>query len=108
MAKHLQALVRNSPLRASEAHVGIVAHITKDDLLRYLNATELANGFFNRFLLVAVRRSKLLPFGASLAAQDLDRLKRRIAVALAHARSCGELSFDSEARERYSDIYEQL
>ena len=46
--KRLQALVRKSPLRASEAHVGIVAHITKDELLRYLNATELANGFFNR------------------------------------------------------------
>ena len=56
--KRLQTLVRNSPLRASGAHVAIVAHITKDELLRYLNATELANGFFNRFLLVAVRRSQ--------------------------------------------------
>ena len=107
-SKRLQALVRNAPLRASNAHVGIVAHITKDELLRYLNATELANGFFNRFLLVAVRRSKLLPFGGSLAAQHLERLKRTIAAALAHARSCGELSFDAQARERYSDIYEQL
>ena len=107
-SKRLQALVRNAPLRASSAHVGIVAHITKDELLRYLNATALANGFFNRFLLAAVRRSKLLPFGGSLADQDLDRLKRTIAAALAHARSCGELSFDAQARERYSDIYEQL
>ena len=107
-SKRLQALVRNAPLRASKAHVGIVAHITKDELLRYLNATELANGFFNRFLLVAVRRSKLLPFGGSLADQHLDRLKRTIAAALAHARSCDELPFDAEARERYSDIYEQL
>ena len=47
-SKRLQSLVRNAPLRASAAHVGIVAHITKDELLRYLNATELANGFFNR------------------------------------------------------------
>ncbi len=47
-SKRLQSLVRNAPLRASHAHVGIVAHITKDELLRYLNATELANGFFNR------------------------------------------------------------
>jgi hypothetical protein len=42
--KRLQSLVRNAPLRASAAHVGIVAHITKGELLRYLNATELANG----------------------------------------------------------------
>ena len=46
--RRLQSLVRNAPLRAGAAHVGIVAHITKDELLRYLNATELANGFFNR------------------------------------------------------------
>jgi hypothetical protein len=106
--KRLQALVRNSPLKASQAHVGIVAHITKDELLRYLNATELANGFFNRFLLIAVKRSKLLPFGGALADQDLDHLRDTLAAALAHARTCDQLSFDPDARERYSEIYEQL
>jgi hypothetical protein len=107
-SKRLQSLVRNAPLRASSAHVGIVAHITKDELLRYLNATELANGFFNRFLVVAVRRSKLLPFGGNLAGTDLDRLKAKLTRALTDARTRGELRFDPEARERYSDIYEQL
>ena len=106
--ERLQALVRNSPLRASEAHVGIVAHITKDELLRYLNATELANGFFNRFLLIAVRRSKLLPFGGTLTREHLDRLKGKLRAALADARTRGELTFDPEARERYSNAYERL
>jgi len=106
--KRLQSLVRNAPLRASSAHVGIVAHITKDELLRYLNATELANGFFNRFLLVAVQRSKLLPFGGNLAHTDLHRLKAKLTNALQHARTRGELTFDPEARERYSHTYEQL
>jgi hypothetical protein len=106
--KRLQSLVRNAPLRASAPHVGIVAHITKDELLRYLNATELANGFFNHFLLIAVKRSKLLPFGGNLAGTDLDRLKHELTTTLHHARTRGELTFDAEARERYSDIYEQL
>jgi uncharacterized protein DUF3987 len=107
-SKRLQSLVRNAPLRASAAHVGVVAHITKDELLRYLNATELANGFFNRFLLAAVKRSKLLPFGGSLADTNLDRLKHQLTNALHHARTRGELTFDAEARERYSQFYEQL
>ena len=107
-SKRLQSLVRNAPLRASAAHVGIVAHITKDELLRYLNATELANGFFNRFLLIAVKRSKLLPFGGNLTGTELDRLKRQLTDALHQARSRGELTFDCEARERYSEVYEQL
>jgi hypothetical protein len=106
--KRLQALVRNAPLRATAAHVGIVAHITKDELLRYLNATELANGFFNRFLLVAVKRSKLLPFGGTLTNQHLNRLRHKLVAGLAHAQACGQVTFDGEARERYSGIYEQL
>ncbi len=39
-----------------------------------------------------------------LAREGTHSLKR----ALTHARTRGELSFDPEARERYSDIYEQL
>ena len=44
----LQTIVRNDPLRATDAHIGIVGHITRAELLRYLTATELANGFANR------------------------------------------------------------
>jgi len=106
--KRLQTLVRNSPLRASDAHIAIVGHITKDELLRYLNATELANGFFNRFLLIGVRRSKLLPFGGSLAGSQLDGLRGRLAAALAAARTDRELSFTADARDRYAAIYERL
>ena len=55
-----------------------------------------------------MRRSKLLPFGGNLAGTDLDRLKQQLTNALQHARTRGELSFDPEARERYSQIYERL
>ena len=50
--KTLQTMAKNSPLRATRAHVGIVGHITKQELLRHITATELANGFFNRFMVV--------------------------------------------------------
>jgi hypothetical protein len=62
----------------------------------------------NRFLLIAVKRSKLLPFGGNLTGTDLDRLKHQLTTALQHARTRDELTFDAEARERYSHIYEQL
>ena len=56
--KTLQTMAKNSPLRATGAHVGIVGQITKQELLRHITATELANGFFNRFMVVAVQRSR--------------------------------------------------
>ncbi len=76
--------------------------------MRYLNATELANGLFNRFLLVAVKRSKLLPFGGSLRDGELDQLRRHLAAALSAARQERELHFSAEARDRYAAIYERL
>ena len=59
-------------------------------------------------MLIAVRRSKLLPFGGTLTGEHLDRLKGKLRAALADARTRRELTFDPEARERYSDVYEQL
>ena len=42
-----------------------IAHITQEELRRNLTATELANGFANRFLWVCARRFKLLPEGGT-------------------------------------------
>jgi hypothetical protein len=75
----LQTIVRNDPLRATDAHIAIVAHITRTELLRYLTGTELANGFANRFLLIAVKRSKLLPFGGALDGAGSPRFATRCA-----------------------------
>src|SRR5690348_6259561 len=47
---NLRTLTRNNPLKATGAHIGIVAHVTRSELLRYLDSTELGNGFANRFL----------------------------------------------------------
>lgn len=104
----LQTIVRNNPLRAAQAHVGIVGHITKDELLRYLNATELANGFANRFLLVAVERSKLLPFGSALADEKLAKVRDAVRLALRFAGAHRPLAFDDAAREQWMTVYGEL
>ena len=104
----LQTMVRNNPLRASAAHIGIVGHITKDELLRYLTATELANGFANRFLLVAVERSKLLPFGSTIDEQQLAEIRDGVRLALRFAAAHRPLSFDDAARERWIAAYGAL
>ena len=101
----LQTMVRNNPLRASAAHVGIVGHITKDELLRYLTATELANGFANRFLLVAVDRSKLLPFGSALDTNQLAEVRDAARLGLRFASEHRALPLDPAARERWIEIY---
>ena len=64
--KPLQTIAKNSPVRATDAHMAIIGHITKHELLRLISGTELSNGF----ILVGVRRSQELPFGGRLEGKE--------------------------------------
>ena len=61
----LQSLNKNSPGRATGAHISMIGHVTDGGLIRNLYSTEAANGFANRFLWICVTRSKLLPRGGT-------------------------------------------
>lgn len=104
----LQTLVKNSPAVATGAHISIVGHITREELLRYLDSTEQGNGFANRFLWAAVRRSKTLPEGGSIESVDFAPLLQRLKQATEHSRACGRLKFDSEARAMWHSVYANL
>ena len=104
----LRTLTKNSPSVATGAHVSILGHITRDELLRYLNRTETANGFGNRFLWIAVRRSKFLPDGGSLRDGDLGRFASKLGEALAAARNVREMRRDDEARAVWHAVYPHL
>ena len=87
-------MTRNSPMRASNPHVGILAYITKDELLRVFDSTDAANGFGNRFASFAVRRSELLPEGGRVPEVEVAALVARTRDALAYARTRGEVRHD--------------
>jgi Primase C terminal 2 (PriCT-2)/Bifunctional DNA primase/polymerase, N-terminal len=59
----LQIKTRANPITATGAHVSVLAHITAEELRRNIDRTELVNGFLNRFILIHVHRTKLLPMG---------------------------------------------
>ncbi|HUG63985.1 MAG TPA: bifunctional DNA primase/polymerase [Gaiellaceae bacterium] len=104
----LRTLTRHSPLEAEGAHVSIIGHITAEELRRYLDATETANGFANRFLWLCVRRSKLLPEGGSLPPADVERYGARMREAIAFARRCGQIQRSPQTRELWASEYERL
>jgi hypothetical protein len=104
----LRTLTRHSPLSATGAHISIIGHITAEELTRYLDATETANGFANRFLWLCVRRSKSLPEGGSLPDGTFERFGNEIREALSFARRCGELRRDDAARDMWANVYDEL
>lgn len=63
---HLNSMVKNSPAKATNAHITIVGNITKEELLRGMLVDEMDNGFANRFLWACSRRSRCLPEGGRM------------------------------------------
>jgi hypothetical protein len=54
---------KTSPTKATDAHVSLVAAITKHELLFETNAVDAHNGLLNRFLFCCCQRAHLLPEG---------------------------------------------
>ena len=104
----LETLVKNNPARATGAHVSVVGHVTRAELLRYLDSTEMANGFANRILWACARRSKLLPRGGDLTKNDMDRLAAQVADAVKFARGVECLTRDSDADDLWALVYPDL
>jgi hypothetical protein len=57
----LRTLTKVSPVRATDAHVSVIAHSTREDLRAYLADLDIANGTGNRFLILAARRVREVP-----------------------------------------------
>jgi hypothetical protein len=106
--RYLRSMTKNSPAKATGAHVSLVGHITVEELRRLLSATETANGFANRFLWIGVQRSKLLPEGGNVDRGQLDSLALRVAQNLATARGRGRIYRDDDARALWGEVYAEL
>jgi len=104
----LRTLTKNSPDVASGAHITVCGHITKMELSKLLCKTDAFNGFGNRFLWVAVRRSKLLPEGGSLHEENLTPMIRSLRDAIGKARTLSAVHRTPEAGEFWRDLYAAL
>jgi len=105
---HLRTLTKNSPAKATGAHVSLIGHITTDELRRYLTTTEAANGFANRHMFFCVQRSKALSRGGRPDETLLANLRSRLAATLKVAGNLGELNFHEQAGEIWDTVYGEL
>jgi hypothetical protein len=104
----LRTLVKNSPTRATESHIGLVGHVTVEELRRYLTLTEAANGWGNRHWWLCVDRSKVLPEGGHVDTAAADLLVKELQAALRFAYTAQEVKRNGEARELWCSVYEGL
>ncbi|MBI2988098.1 MAG: DUF3987 domain-containing protein [Deltaproteobacteria bacterium] len=104
----LHPLTKNNPIRATGAHISLLGHITKDELLRHLDETEKANGFANRFIWFLVKRSKVIPNPTGTPQENLNPIIERLKAAVFFAQGQGEIKRDSEAEAVWAEVYPKL
>jgi hypothetical protein len=107
--KTLQVRTRHNPLRATDAHVSVIGHITHAELHDVLGVANVMNGFANRFLWVMAKRARNLPFGGKARIGDMPELVNAFQRALLWAHDKPrQIEFDAAARERWPKLYDQL
>lgn len=107
---NLRTLVKRDPLKATGAHISLVSHITRPELLRYLSDTEQHNGFANRLLWCCTKRSKSLPEGGSVPEAAVASLAGRLRKVVEWVRAAGEIEIcrDEVARGLWAAVYPRL
>jgi hypothetical protein len=103
----IRSMTKNSPLKATDPHVSLVGHVSRDELRRKMTDTEAANGWGNRILWVAVRRRQKLPFGGDLGYEDLVVMQQALAAAVDAVRGWGEqaMTFAPDAAGLWEQAY---
>lgn len=101
----LALLTRNAPARAAAPHIGLVGHITAQELRHHVSALEVANGLLNRFCFVACRRARLLPDGGDPDPLEGSGMAERLGEHLRAASRLGHVRFTTAARAGWWDAY---
>jgi hypothetical protein len=104
----LRSLTKNSPARATGAHIVIAGHITRHELLQTIERTDLVNGFANRFLWAAARRTHVLPFGEEVDRALVAEFAMEVTEARDWTRQGHRMRWAPDAREHWATAYPRL
>jgi hypothetical protein len=103
--KRLQVGAKNVGAIASNAHISLVGHITREELLTLLSDTMIKGGLVNRFLWICSKRIKLLPEGGNPL--DYAPIAKRVTSAMAGL-DATPIIRDDAARELWDSVYREI
>ena len=106
----LEPLTKNNRIRATDPHINIIGHVTRQELKQLLSATDAWNGLGNRFLWFCARRPKTVPFPRPMPQEEVNQLAKELArvIMLAHSRAGYEMTMSNSAMDHWAKIYPEL
>jgi hypothetical protein len=106
-------LTKNNRTVATNPHINVLGHITRQELSSLLSATEIWNGLGNRFQWLMARRPKTVAFPKPMPDEEVKKIAEELAevITLAHKRGengSRELVLSNSAQVHWANIYPEL
>ncbi len=107
--RDLEILNKNTPMRATNPHISLNGHTTREELRLLLTDLSIANGFGNRFLFCAARRAHKLS-RPNIDDHDLFKSAQPLVAVVEWARDEGRLAlvWSTEAGMAWDAFYQSL
>ncbi len=113
--RSISPLVKNAKWCASDPHIVITGHITAAELIDRMSDVDAQSGFMNRFIILHIVRSKLVPLPKRTSDEDIQRVAIQIAEAVEFAmgeagagNNSLEVKLSAEARKFWCGQYKEL
>ena len=103
-----EPLTKTSRAKTTGAHLGILTHITCEELLKSLDEVEAFTGFSNRFLWILVRRQGFEPFPEPMPKNELHGIAADIFNIVNFFNDETEIKLSESARQYWAEIYRDL
>jgi hypothetical protein len=104
--KTLRTMAKNCARTATDPHLSIVGHVTRQELVKVARESDIFGGTYNRFIFLLSDRARLLPHGGDL--DDLGTVPARIADVITFARGVGRVRRSAAADRLWESIYHEL
>ena len=103
----IRSCPKNKPIKVTKAHVSVLGHITKEELITVFKKVDLSNGLANRFIWFCSRKSKSLPETIEYPTQQLNSFINTLKNIIEEIRGLGEfeVKFDPEAKILWREIF---
>lgn len=105
-AKCLRTMNKNTPRKATDPHLSLICHVTREELVRLATEADVFGGLFNRFLWPVSKRARFLPHGGDLG--GIHGLTDRIRDLVDQAKSVGRMTRTPRANKLWEQVYPGL
>lgn len=96
------------PVWSTNYHVGVISHITGEEVRKTLSSTEIYGGTGNRFLFTCARRTQLLPDGGNVPEHFADEFAEELSANLRTLPNKIRLERDVEANAYWHRLYREM